>query len=92
MTRSTASTAGTVGSLAVVIAAMFMVNANYGLSLPLLANNMSRMGASDTLIGLSTAAQALPALFLTPFAQRILAVFRRRASWDCALRRRRSCC
>lgn len=74
MTSSTASTAGTVRSLAVVITAMFMVNANYGLSLPLLANAMSRMGASDTIVGLSTAAQALPALFLTPFAQRILAI------------------
>lgn len=61
-------------SLVVVIAAMFMVNANYGLSLPLLANNLSRMGASDTIVGLSTAAQALPALFLAPFAQRLLSI------------------
>lgn len=74
MTNSAGSTAGNMRSLAVVITAMFMVNANYGLSLPLLANNLSRMGASDTLVGLSTAAQALPALFLTPFAQRILAI------------------
>jgi len=74
MNASAAPTAGIVRSLAVVIAAMFMVNANYGLSIPLLANNLARMGASDTLVGLSTAAQALPVLFIAPFAQRLMAV------------------
>jgi MFS family permease len=67
-------TGGIVRSLAVVITAMFMVNANYGLSIPLLANNLSRMGASDTIVGLSTAAQALPVLFIAPFAQRLMAI------------------
>jgi MFS family permease len=74
MTSHSAPPGGIVRSLAVVITAMFMVNANYGLSLPLLANNLSRMGASDTFVGLSTAAQALPALFFAPFAQRLLSV------------------
>jgi MFS family permease len=74
MTAQSAPPVGIVRSLAVVITAMFMVNANYGLSIPLLANNLSRMGASDTIIGLSTAAQALPVLFIAPFAQRLMAI------------------
>ncbi|MEX1109996.1 MAG: MFS transporter [Dongiaceae bacterium] len=73
MSSPVASSGGIARSLAVVITAMFMVNANYGLSIPLLANNLSRMGASDTLVGLSTAAQALPVLFIAPFAQRLMA-------------------
>lgn len=54
-------------SLACVIAAMFVVNMVYSLSLPLLAVRLDTLGFSETVIGLNTAAQPLAGILAAPF-------------------------
>jgi len=60
-------------SLAAVIIAMAMVTLNYGLSFPLLALVLERQGISSSLIGISTAAQAVSGLAFALFAGSLIA-------------------
>lgn len=64
---------GRARSLAAVIVAMAMVTMNYGLSFPLLALVLERQGISSSLIGISTAAQAVSGLVFAFFAGRLIA-------------------
>lgn len=62
-----------VRSLAAVITAMAMVTLNYGLSFPLLALVLERQGISSSLIGISTATQAVSGLVFAFFAGPLIA-------------------
>lgn len=59
-------------SLGCVIAAMFVVNMVYSLSLPLLAVRLDAMGISETVIGLNTAIQPLAGILIAPFFPRLI--------------------
>ena len=60
-------------SLAAVIIAMAIVTLNYGLSFPLLALVLERQGISSTMIGISTATQAVSGLVFAFFAGPVIA-------------------
>lgn len=64
---------GRARSLAAVIIAMAMVTLNYGLSFPLLALVLERQGISSSLIGISTAAQAVSGLVFAFYAGPLIA-------------------
>ncbi|WP_259780815.1 MFS transporter [Aestuariispira ectoiniformans] len=62
-------------NLACVIAAMFVVNMVYSLSLPLLAVRLDAMGITETVIGLNTAVQPLAGVLVAPFFPALLSRF-----------------
>lgn len=62
-------------SLAAAILSMGMVNLSMGIAFPLTALILARQGVEPAMIGLSTAAQAAPAFFISPFAPRIMRRF-----------------
>jgi len=59
-------------SLGAVIAAMAVVNLVYGLSFPLMALALAAEGVDETLIGISTMAQAGSVLVIAPLAPRLM--------------------
>ncbi|HAC57933.1 MAG: hypothetical protein CMI62_08625 [Parvibaculum sp.] len=62
-------------SLAAAILSMGMVNLSMGIAFPLTAIILARQGVEPAMIGLSTAAQAAPVFFISPFAPRIMRRF-----------------
>lgn len=62
-------------SLAAAILSMGMVNLSMGIAFPLTALILARQGVEPAMIGLSTAAQAAPVFFISPFAPRIMRRF-----------------
>lgn len=66
---------GRARSLAAVIIAMAMVTMNYGLSFPLLALVLERQGISSSLIGISTAVQAVSGLVFAFFSGNLIGRF-----------------
>lgn len=62
-------------SLAAAILSMGMVNLSMGIAFPLTALILARQGVEPGMIGLSTAAQAAPVFFISPFAPRIMRRF-----------------
>ena len=60
-------------SLVAAIASMGFVNLTMGITFPLTAIILARQGVSPAMIGLNTAAQALPVFFVTPLVPRAIA-------------------
>ena len=60
-------------SLVAAIVSMGMVNLTMGITFPLTAIILARQGVSPSLIGLNTAAQALPVFIVTPLVPRAIA-------------------